>query len=528
MGFFLLGRSADDTLSLLSGRTFDSRQDALSELSLITADPDFDAWDDDVLLLDVESGTPVLLVRPAVAAPAVVPPVAVESLPEPGEFAGLADEELVVTPISVPAPLPEPETAPEQEAAPEVELAPEVAPESEVERVVTPVVVPEFEPEVAPEPEPEPALEMTPEPPVSMPEPDAEWTSEPTDFIEMPVVIEPPVAREVLAEPAAELDAEPDELFAAPEADAAMNLRDAIARTTEHMEASGIVAPASIGSAGEAAMLPAEFNRLKAEDESAIRSADDPVHSDVPEVFVVPEESVMTEVVEAPMAADAPEVLVQPLDDAPAADFDVAAPRPEVPAWPWDTPIAEPASVDAIDSDSAEEPATVAQAGAGSDEPAGDSEAGLIAESMGRAAAAPSAFVPYGEAAEAVRDAINADALESEVDLEPAAIPAGVPAGQPPAIAFDRPVYAAEVSIETDTPAADADPVVADLEDDSSDFVMLDNSPAFVPASAAPSVALGEELPPLSSYTCNDCVYVETCPNKDQRLPKDCVSFQWK
>ena len=32
----------------------------------------------------------------------------------------------------------------------------------------------------------------------------------------------------------------------------------------------------------------------------------------------------------------------------------------------------------------------------------------------------------------------------------------------------------------------------------------------------------------MESYVCDDCVYVGTCPNKDQRLPKDCGSFQWK
>jgi len=43
---------------------------------------------------------------------------------------------------------------------------------------------------------------------------------------------------------------------------------------------------------------------------------------------------------------------------------------------------------------------------------------------------------------------------------------------------------------------------------------------------AAPS---GEDYAsPLTDYTCADCVYVETCPNRDQRAPKDCGSFQWK
>ena len=65
MGFFLLVRSAEGTLRLLSEQTFESRQDALAELSRITADPTFDAWDDEVILLDADAGTPVLLLRPA-------------------------------------------------------------------------------------------------------------------------------------------------------------------------------------------------------------------------------------------------------------------------------------------------------------------------------------------------------------------------------------------------------------------------------------------------------------------------------
>jgi len=31
----------------------------------------------------------------------------------------------------------------------------------------------------------------------------------------------------------------------------------------------------------------------------------------------------------------------------------------------------------------------------------------------------------------------------------------------------------------------------------------------------------------LSSLTCEDCVYVTTCPNKDERTPSACGSFQW-
>ncbi len=32
----------------------------------------------------------------------------------------------------------------------------------------------------------------------------------------------------------------------------------------------------------------------------------------------------------------------------------------------------------------------------------------------------------------------------------------------------------------------------------------------------------------MDGMTCDDCVYVDTCPNKDEREPANCGSFQWK
>jgi hypothetical protein len=32
----------------------------------------------------------------------------------------------------------------------------------------------------------------------------------------------------------------------------------------------------------------------------------------------------------------------------------------------------------------------------------------------------------------------------------------------------------------------------------------------------------------MSEYTCNDCVYANTCPKVGQVTPAECVSFQWK
>lgn len=32
----------------------------------------------------------------------------------------------------------------------------------------------------------------------------------------------------------------------------------------------------------------------------------------------------------------------------------------------------------------------------------------------------------------------------------------------------------------------------------------------------------------MNEYTCDDCVYANTCPNKDQKAPAACGSFQWR
>ena len=54
---------------------------------------------------------------------------------------------------------------------------------------------------------------------------------------------------------------------------------------------------------------------------------------------------------------------------------------------------------------------------------------------------------------------------------------------------------------------------------------MIDSPSAEV---TVPVPEAGAEVSPLSTYTCDDCVYVDTCPNKDERRPEDCGSFQWK
>jgi hypothetical protein len=64
MAFFLIGRGPEDDLRVLSESFFESRQEAMAELSRLSADPEFSQWDTDVFVLDLEQGVPVLLVRP--------------------------------------------------------------------------------------------------------------------------------------------------------------------------------------------------------------------------------------------------------------------------------------------------------------------------------------------------------------------------------------------------------------------------------------------------------------------------------
>jgi hypothetical protein len=394
MAFFLLGRSEDGGLSLLSDAAFESRQDALAELGRITADPVFDRWSDEVVLIDIDAGTPVLLVRPAETA---VPPTAAldseseelpeaEQQPEPAVFAAIADEE--------------PDEAPAEEPA----------------------------------------------------------AAEPVD----------------------------ENAAAAVEVDGMDSLRDAIARTTEHMEASGIVAPESIGPAEEST------------DEGY--SAQELAGSD-------------------PDSVEPPSV-----------------PAPEPPAWPWATTPESGAGSDGAPADVVEPPASFVLDGL--EDPAVDAGGSLITASIDDEALAanrPVILGAYGE--ESADEAPTERAVDPATTLEEGA--------------DDE---------EADAPDQ-GDGIVAATEDvpesdEESDFIVLDQAPeepetppvadhadsapangldldAIEPADAVLAPAPGNadsdgDVPALSSYVCDDCVYVDTCPNKDQRRPEDCGSFQWK
>ena len=483
MAFLLLGRTEDGILSLLSDASFPTQQDAMAELSRITGRASFDRWSDDVLMLDVDTATPVLLVRPAFA-PQPEPEVQAFS---PAETVGVVEAQDVVTVWA------------------------------------EPIAQPVGDPAIA----------------------------------------------DMIVEEAAE---EP------------LSLRDAIARTAVHMEATGVVATQSVGPSEHVVEPLAESREEPAESEPEPEPASGVAPEQVAESEPEPDqESVYAlpgdnegEGLNEPAAADEGELEVaiqaQPEPDVfigvveLSADFGqeavsepasavetVPALTHEVAAWPWDTAPAEsePAAPLAPEIDRGYVTAPL-------EEPALDDGSilrGTIEDDM-FAVARPVIFGDYPEPSptpEATPEPEVA-ATDTEVDTAPIAEPMGVseaPASLPladtdltidlsdfelvSAVELEPASLSATESSEVDlAPEMSATPepnLAEQAADDISDFILDLESVTTVPE--------GDDVTPVpaqapvttvstSEYTCADCVYVETCPNKDQRLPADCGTFQWR
>lgn len=406
MSFFLLGKGPDGDLQLLSDAGLDSRQAAMAELSRLTADPAFDHWDSEVLVMNLEQGTPVLLVRPA-----ETPAQVVESEPAHAEMPA--------------APPVEPELAADDEPEPELPADDEPEPEAPAPS--------EPEPEVPAEPESEPAAEVVT---ASEGASDPEGHAADNDAALAAVIEELGADEAMLTEDAVVVEA--DEVPAV-EADVllgetvepveAVSLRDALQRTAERMEAEGIVAPESVGPATDEADATPEGDLASVPDEPA--------------------------------------------------------------AWPWDT-----------------RPAADAATGEGAFRLSGLEEPAREATPLITAAGDDETFA-------ASRPVI----LGSYADADPGPTHPEEPAAWPSVadLPTDPAAYATEpVDDHVEVPEAFVEPTVA---------------PQTVETASASDFIL--DLEPIGStqtaheMTCEDCVYVRTCPNKDQRDPKTCGSFQW-
>lgn len=402
MSFFLLGKDPDGELHLISSAVHQTRQDALAELSHLTADPGFPHWDADVLVMELDSGTPILLVRPT---PRADEPLA----PEPS---AIEDEEPAAVEVE------EPQAAEDEESqAIEEEESP--AAEEPVDDGLAQV------------------LEGLSE---DMPEQEGAVEPDFTDVREDASVV---AADSPVADLHVEPDAEPVATHDAVEttedaADAA--LREAIMRTAVQMESEGIVAPDSIG-----AETPGETMASRAE----VPEAEEPVAAEP----AIPADEV-AEI--EPVPADASE----------------AEPAAGAPAWPWDTKGSEPPfSLDAL-----EEPAHAVTPLVTA---AGDDETMVVSRPMILGSYAEPPSVVGAEAEEPAPTPEIADTSDFILDLDP---------------------------------IAEASPSMSEA---AGDFEAPQGFEAAEPASAA-------------DMSCDDCVYVQTCPNKGQRDPKTCGSFQWK
>jgi hypothetical protein len=290
----------------------------------------------------------------------------------------------------------------------------------------------------------------------------------PVEATESPVEAEetPLAAPELPAGPAEPTPEAQDQSppAASPTATDDANLRDAILRTTQHMTAEGIEPPASAGFASPEEPEPAG---------EAGAPAEPPIFS--------PEEALQPEPVE-PSAT----VAAEPVAFEPAEASASLTEEPDVP---------DAASESALASEARVTP-----------EPVGAEEAGAPAwpwDSLGSE--------PTGEQVAPLEGAAEISAALAE----------------PP------------TAIE-DLPSADDSDFILDLDAiqpialEPNDAAQPIEEPAVELTASEPEAETPDQTPvaeaasPVAEYTCEDCVYVETCPNREQRLPKDCGSFQWR
>lgn len=180
-----------------------------------------------------------------------------------------------------------------------------------------------------------------------------------------------------------------------------------------------------------------------------------------------------------------------------------AADASNAPAWPWDTGVA------------------MAELGLGPlDEPERGLDNGSLVRSPGDDdTVAASRTVVLGAYADTP---VSEPLAESEPPAHVVEFVAGsaVEQAAAPVVEAGTVEFDESQAVPVMVPVASPEPVVAP----ESDFIDLGGVQAVT--SDAES---GYSAPAaVADTSCNDCVYVETCPNKDQLDPASCGSFQWR
>jgi hypothetical protein len=191
--------------------------------------------------------------------------------------------------------------------------------------------------------------------------------------------------------------------------------------------------------------------------------------------------------------------------------IEAATTEPVGESWPWSE-----------EEDAAEPAETPPMPAALKDEPIGGfvepidrltEPASVVAEPAGVASLAEededALFESLGDSSAEASSLIVTSALEGDED---AFLPKPVIMGDyddAPLEAPEVPAPVAEMSVEADVASAEVLEAPADPADEVA---------AYTPAGDLD----------LDGYTCDDCVYVNTCPKVGQSTPKECGSFQWK
>lgn len=298
---------------------------------------------------------------------------------------------------------------------------------------------------------------------------------------------------EEAAESEGALSGESEGLTAEPESwgdlgEAPDSLADALKRAATTLEDEGIVAPDSVPS-----------------DHTVILGGEDvtDVASAAEELLEIEEPA---EAVEESATEEAVELDVEAVEEAEPSDEAAAAPAEDA-AWPW------------ANVESYEIPKELVE----QVEESGDTDSLITsAPAAGEEAYLPKPLI-LGDYADSFGSAEETEAVSEEAP--PVAEPvesAGasveeIVAGPDAEVSAASEVTAGGSSLDLEVAA-----IVESLSDSEDDVIDLDEIVV-----AEPGYEVTGELD-LAGYTCQDCVYANTCPKVGEASPADCGAFQWR
>jgi hypothetical protein len=251
------------------------------------------------------------------------------------------------------------------------------------------------------------------------------------------------------------------------------SLAAALRRAASSLESEGIVAPESIGplpvdASEQDAYGPPETVVEPASLTEAQQALSDLVatSAEPPGVSVLSEEA----------AGALPETL----------SADAQSPEPEPVSWPWTNVV----PVEGV------APSEAALAVGPDEEPSPEERLLTVEDPFGETASTGDADAPVA----------TLTSLDSESAAEVSML-SGVPEGEEAFI--PKPV------------------ILGDYEDAAAASIVTTAEEPEGAEAAVPGYEAGSELD-LAAYTCDDCVYSNTCPKAGESTPAECGSFQWK